>query len=281
MAGLTDREQSKIAGGVDLMPAFRGMAIGYEGRGMSMVLRPPSMPAGLRTWIVLIEEEVRVQGPTPSPPPPPDQSKLGREFLNFGLSCGSAVLAGVATAGTAGAAPLTGGASLLLTAVVWAGAAASAAQCGVSVGRLVNEFHDPGSNDRYLDSEAWYRTTSDILDAISVIGGVASLGQTAQALLRLSRTSGRPLWAILQGMERAERKRLAQDLARYTGKAPTRNQFVKLVRAGRVPKIFTQQQVTRAMTNELLNTISGSLTVASSSGFGVVRKFAVYLVGDE
>lgn len=279
MAGLTQQEKQQLIAAIDRNPAFRTTGIAFEGRGMCMIVRQSPMPAGLQTWIVLKEEEV--QGTALAPPPRPNPSNLRSELLNMGLSCGSAALAGVAAAGGAGAAPVTGGASLAITVVVWAGALATAAQCGISTGRVINEIFDPGSNERYLDSEEWYQNASTALDAISVAGGVASLGQAAQAALRLSRTSGRPLTQILQGMNRAERKRLAQDLARYTGTATTRRQFIRLARDGRIPKLFSRQQVNQAMVNELLNSISSALTFTGSSIAGVIRQVTVYFVEDE
>lgn len=280
MPGLTQQEEQRLIMAIDRIPAFRTVGIAFVGRGMCKVVRQASMPAGLQTWIVLREEEVR--GTTPTPPPSqPNQSNLRSELLNMGLSCGAAVLAGVVAAGGAGAAPLTGGASLAITVVVWAGALATAAQCGIATGRVINEIFDPGINEEYLDSEEWYRNASAAIDAISVAGGVASLGQAAQAALRLSRTSGRPLWQILQGMTRAERKRLAQDLARYTGQAQTRRQFIRLARQGRIPRIFRQHQVNQAIVNELLNSISANLTFAGSAVSGVIRQVTVYFVEDD
>ena len=82
-------------------------------------------------------------------------------------------------------------------------------------------------------------------------------------------------------MTRAERKRLAQDLAQYTGQAPTRRQFIRLAREGKIPKLFARQQVNKAMFNELLTSISTSLDFASSARSGVIRQGLVYLVEDE
>jgi hypothetical protein len=279
MPGLTQQEKQRLIAAIDRTAAFRTTGIAFVGRGMSQILRESPMPRGLQTWIVLEEQEVRE--PASTPPPPPDQSNLRSELLNMGLSCGSAILAGVAAAGGATAAPLTGGASLAITVVTWAGALATAAQCGIATGRVINEVFDPGSNERYLDSEEWYNLASNVLDVISVAGGVASLGQTAQAAVRLSRTSGRPLSQIIRGMTRAERRRLAEDLARYTGQAPTRRQFIRLAREGRIPRSFTRQQVNQAMVNELLNSISSGLTFAGSATGGVARQVIVYLVEDE
>jgi hypothetical protein len=279
MPSLTEQDRQKLIAAIDRNPAFRTTGVAFIGRGMSQIVRQSSMPAGLQTWIVLKEEEV--QQPASAPPPQPTSSSLLRELLNMGLSCGATFFAGVATLGAAKAAPLTAGTSLGVSVVIWSGALATAAQCGIAMGRVINEIFEPGSNESYLDSEEWYQYASTTLDAISVAGGVASLGEAAKAAMRLSRSTGRPLLQVLRHMSRAERKRLAQDLARYSGQAPTRRMFIRLAREGKIPKIFTRQQVTQAMINELLNSISSNLTFAGSANAGVIRQVAVYFVEDE
>ena len=91
----------------------------------------------------------------------------------MGLSCGAAVLAGAASASGVAAAPVTGGASLAVTVLTWAGAVATAAQCGIATGRVINELVDPRAND-ILDSEVWVQRSTQILDAVSLVGGTAT-----------------------------------------------------------------------------------------------------------
>lgn len=279
MSGLSQSEASRMVAAIGRIRQLRGVGIGFVGRGMSQVLRQPATPSGFQTWIILREREL----PTPSSGPPAPltqaESQIGSELLNMGLSCGAMVAAGAASATGVAAAPVTGGASLAITVLVWAGAVATAAQCGIATGRVINELLDPRAND-ILDSEPWVQRSSQILDAISLAGGVASLGQAAQAAIRLGRTSGRPLRQILQGMNRAERRRLAQDIARYTNQATTRRQFIRMARQGRIPSIFTRQQVGRAVQEQLLSAISSALGITGSASSGVVREVVVHVVED-
>lgn len=268
-AGLTSQQQQKLLAALDRIPALKGVGVGFVGRGMSQIVRPAAMPSGLQTWIVLVEEEELSSTASTRP------SKLGKELLILGLSCTSAGLAGVAAAGSAAAAPLTAGASLAVTVLTWSAAVASSAQCGISAGRVINEIFEPQNND-LLDSEFWYQAASNTLDAISVAGGVAGLGQAAQAAIRLSKTSGRPLLEILKGMNRAERKRLALDLASYSGEASTRRQFIRLAREGKIPKIFTPEQVKAGVVKQTLEAIGGGLDIGNSAAFGVIHQVAVY-----
>jgi len=278
--GLSRSEMQVLARHIDRVPQLRSFGIAFVGRGMSQIVRQPAMPNGLATWVVLKERNMElfpVTSSTVPAAPTPSESNLGGELLMAGLSCGAAFFAGVAGAAGVAAAPVTGGASAALTVVVWAGSAATAAQCGMSTGRVLNEIFDPRANE-ILDSDPRVQRTSAALDAISVAGGVASLGQAAQVAIRLSRTSGRPLTQILKGMNRAERKRLAQDIARYTKTAATRRQFIRLARAGKVEKVFSTQRVNKAVLEQLLSSVSAGLTMIGSGSKGVIREVVVHLV---
>jgi len=202
MPGLSQSESRQIVAAIERIRPLRGAGIGFEGRGMSQVLRYPDTPPGFQTWIILRERQLPVPSSGPPAPPTQAESQLGWELLNMGLSCGAMVAAGAASASGVAAAPVTGGASLAITVLTWAGAVATAAQCGIATGRVINELIDPRAND-ILDSDPWVQRTTQIIDVVSVAGGVASLGQAAQAAVRLSRASGRPLRQIIQGMNRA------------------------------------------------------------------------------
>lgn len=78
---------------------------------------------------------------------------------------------------------------------------------------------------------------------------------------------------VLKGMSRAERKRLAQDIAEYSGKAATRRQFIRLVRAGKFPKIFTQRQISNAVTERLLESIGSTLDIGGSAWSGMLHVY--------
>jgi hypothetical protein len=280
MGMLAEQQVRRILTEVDRTPAARPFGVAFVGRGQCRALRQPSMPAGLGTWVVLQEAD---DGPSLAPPAQGVSlldALRGREGAGMWLSCGSAVLAGFAVAGGMTAAPVTAGASTAVTVLSWAALVSSSAQCLNGGWRVFNEMLNPSRNDE-LDSERWYTVTSDVLDAVSVAGGVAGLGQAAQVAIRLGRTSGRPLLEILRGMNRAERKRLAQDLAKYAGEAATRRQFIRLARAGRVPSVFTRAQVDKAILSEILSSISSGLDLAGSAAFGVVRKVAVRLVEEQ
>ena len=272
---LSAAQREHVVNAITNIPAFRDSGVAYSGQNMCQILHESTLPDGIQSWVILEEvdsfpdviftdsQTVSANDVAPAGQP----SNIGSEVGMMVLSCGSAILAGAAATSGVAAAPLTGGGSLALTVLAYAGAVASAAQCGISIGRVFNELTVPVSND-ILDSSEWYTTTADILDGVALAGGLASFGQAAQSAIRLSRTSGRPLRAIIRGMNRAERKRLAQDIARYTGRAETRRQFLRLARSGAIPRIFSRQEINRAVLSHLLESIGYALTITGSSAYG-------------
>ena len=265
------------------MPEFRGAGVAYYGDGSCEMIRESAHVSDLKTYILLEEQEPNPAVPSAPPPPAPMDSRWRRlvpELVGMPLNCSGAVLTGIATAGEANAAPLTAGATAPLVWLTGAAALATGAQCGLSIGRVFNAVVDP-QNNALLDSEDWYQTASTALDAIAVAGAVASLGQAAQAAVRLQRTSGRPFREILRGMNRAERKRLAEDLARHGGQAGSRSQFLRLVHEDRFSRLFNRQQVAQGLRNQLYNSISSALSLGTSGSGGVVRRFLVNVTQEQ
>ncbi|MFT5327984.1 MAG: hypothetical protein ACI8P0_005890, partial [Planctomycetaceae bacterium] len=285
---LSQKQAKELVSRLDRIQALRGTGVGFVGLSMCQTLREPSMPPGLRTWIVLqeatAEQAASFNSGVTQNQAKERESKLGFELFQMGLSCGATVAAGFvsagAGAGAAAAAPVTGGASGVVSVLTFSAAVATAAQCGISSGRVINEIFDPAANDR-LDSLAWFEATSNTLDAISIAGGFASLGQAAQAAIRSSRSSGKSISQVVKGLSRAERKRLAQDLAKYSGQAPTRKQFIRLTRQGKLPKIIRRQAISQAALNESLNAVGVGLSMIGSGTSGNIHGLIMYFVEED
>ena len=275
---MTNEEQFHLFDAIDKIPQFQGAGVAYIGEGECNVLRDSMHISGFDTWIVLESSQTtddgKLQLPAPAVKP---KSAFWKKLLGAGISCTSAVVTGVATAAETAAAPVTAGASLTLVYITGAGAVASSLQCGLSVGEIVDHFIDPDM-EALLDSEQWFDYANDVCDVIAIAGAVASVGQAVQGLIRLQKASGRSIKAILKGMSRAERKRLARELAQYAG-TKSNKQFKALVRAGKLVSIYTQKSVDMALKKMLLDTISSALTVAGSGASGVLQKaYIVYIV---
>ncbi len=275
---MTNEEQFHLFDAIDRIPDFEGAGVAYVGDGECAVLRQTMHLSGFDTWIVLeaydAPDTSKLEVPQQALRP---KSTFWKDLLGIGINCGSAVLTGAATAAEVAATPVSGGTSLLLVTVTGAGAVATSLQCGLSTGRVIDHFIDP-EYTALLDSEEWYNTANDVLDIVADVGAVASVGVAVQGLIRLQRASGRSFKAILKGMNRAERKRLARELAEYAGKKSSK-QIKALVRAGELASIYTQKTVDMALKKWLLDSISSALTIAGSAGMGVVQKaFLVYIV---
>lgn len=273
MSKLTHEEKICIYRVVDEFPELKDFGIVYVSEmDGTILLRESALPDGYKTWITL-ERKLLLPEATPVLKEN-KKSGLILEMVGMGLSCASAAFAGAATVAATSAAPVTAGSSLVISAIGYSATVASAAQCGVSAGRVLNAIFVPKNNDM-LDSNIWVNRTSQALDAIALAGGVVQLGSMAQVAIRLSRTTNRPLTQVIKGMTRSERKKLAQDIARYADKAKTRKQFIRLARAGHIPKIFTRNQISKALISQLLESLSTVLTVSDSARAGVIHLYFV------
>jgi len=287
---LTEVQKHNLIAAVERFPQLQGVGILYVGPLQSQIIRPSSLPKGLGTWIIVREVTPGMALRTSDlkvPPSPADALRVVPRYSSnealFQKVMADLVglgLIGAVEVTEAGAVPFTGGASLPLCILTWAGASAFALQCGNDIGRLLNDEYFPGSNE-LLDSESWYEPTVIALDAITLASGLAGLGEFARATVLLSRSTGKPLSAILKGMSRADRKRLAQEVAKSLKKAETRHEFFKLARQGKIPKLFTQKLVDRLVAHELLKALHGVYDITMSARDGVIHKaLEVYIAED-
>jgi len=259
---------------VDEQAELEGAGVGYIGDGACYLLRPSQHISGLSTYMVLEETTyVSMPGLRPAPPPPSKNVKssgASRELIGVGINCTAAVLAGAAATAGAAASPLTGGASGIITLVAGAAALASAAQCGISIGRVIIELADPGSADEYLDREEWYQWSSNILDAVSlagVIAGSPAAYENIAKIIQVRRVTGKGIAEILRGLSRQERKLIARELAQASENLSNK-QWKTLVRAGKLPKIYSRTAINATVLEQLLGNVSSVLTVYGSSRMG-------------
>ncbi|MDF9798779.1 hypothetical protein OKW21_004042 [Catalinimonas alkaloidigena] len=280
---LSKQEEENIIKRINQLPEFRYCGIAYVGRGNSYVIRPSLMPEGLGSWIVISEVKESLEKKTVKEVAAESNFSWGWEVFGLTTSCGAAVLTGVAAAGGIAATPVTGGGSLAITTLAWAGAAATAAQCGLSAGRIVNEFIDP-SHNQMLDDSEYYQYGTMALDTISIVGGASSIKGTVQFGRNLSKATGRPLMQTFKQSEklsRGARKRLPRILAEADNPKLTSRQFKQMVKDGVAPKIFRVHDITKEVRTRLLESISAGLSMMGSGASGMIKKFAVYIVNEE
>ena len=272
----SQESKNQLFNTIDAIPELSGGGLGYLDGKSCRVLRKSQHVSGFDTYVVLEETPyVPISDENSSPKPPPasrnvKSSHVRKELISAGLNCGSAVLAGAAATAGVAAAPVTGGASTFLTLVAGAAALASAAQCGISIGRVIIEIAEPGSTEEYFDNEDWYKWTSGILDAVNLAGIVAgSPGaySSIAKIVKMRQVTGKGLVEIIRGLSRAERKILARELADASGKISNR-QWKQLVRAGKLSKIFTQSAISKTVLEQLTGRVGDIMSLYGSAADG-------------
>jgi hypothetical protein len=114
---------------------------------MSRTGRMKRRLGGLDTYIILQEDEA---GTIPGPPP-----SIRAEAVGLGINCAGAVFSWAALSGEALAAPVTGGASLLLTVSTVGAAGATTLQCAAAIFRTWDATFNKGDFIRWMDSNEW------------------------------------------------------------------------------------------------------------------------------
>ena len=286
-------QKNAIIEAVDSVEGLEGAGVGLIASFSCEVLRESDHDSGLLTYVI-VEEIATVAASTTIKSSSaaavvaaraPHAGHQFREYLGATFACGAMVASGWAIGIETLSTPLTGGASAALIYITAPALAASATQCGLSLGRIFNAHFDPDAN-RILDSSAWYEVTSDVLEGLQFIDIAHSGYETAKLCIALRRSSGRPFKEILKGLKREERKRLAEEMARLTSKEniATRKRFLQLVEQGKFSKIYSRKQVHGMLWDNLKTSIASAITLGGSamppelaSSSGLVNKYIIHL----
>lgn len=201
-----------------------------------------------------------------------DGSGFYSELVSTSLSCGAAILSWVAVGGSSAAIPVSGGTSTIITVLAWSAATASTAQCINSTYRLYNETdYGNGEMNAWLDSQAWYTSTSTVLDIISVAGGVAAAGATIKMALNLHKSTGKGLKEILKQLNRHERKRLTEELIRAQNPGISNKMLKMFVNAGKYPKRYSNFEISNSIRLQLKDAMGAAFSFAGSATGGIIR----------
>lgn len=262
---------------VDTIPELANRRVLYfDGSGV-LELRPAPLLCVAQQRTVLVKPVSEVTALSSSSAAAARDSRLYTEVLSGALSCGAAVISWVAVAGTAAATPISGGTSTFLTVLTYGAATASTAQCFNSSVRIYNETTQPEAND-WLDSKEWYTTTATVLDVVSLAGAVGATGAAVKAALATRRATGKTMVEVLKGLNRAERRRLTEEIIRVQNPGIS-NKFLKyFVRSGTYPRRFTQLHISNYMKNQLQGALAAALSYGGSASGGLVRRFAVAVI---
>ena len=186
IGALTDSRT--LLNAVDSVPSLHGfgMVLIEDGRVERLRLAPTSGET------VVIERRSPVWPPAvaTSPPALPVVSRerprdvgtsVTTEWMSAGFNCGGMVLAWVGVVGTGAVAPVTGGASLVGTALLWGGAIATTGQCAASAYRLTNIQRGRTDINETLDADPRYVWTMRGADVIGLVSGAGALREVAHA----------------------------------------------------------------------------------------------------
>ncbi|WP_044834870.1 hypothetical protein [Thalassomonas actiniarum] len=202
------------------------------------------------------------------------ESELIKEVAGTVLSCGAAFLGWFVVLGSAGAIPLTGGASGAVTYLAVSASVASSLQCANGLYRTGNEIFDQEQND-FLDSQEWYQNASIALDVISVAGAAAAAAVTIKTVKLLHLSSGKSYAEILKGLSRAERKRLTHEAIRMNQPGISNKLLKGLVRSGVYPKRYAAIQITNSLQLQLKDAIGATMSFVGSAVSGNVNSLAI------
>jgi len=176
----------------------------------------------------------------------------------------SCVALGVASAAEVAVAPATGGSSMALVAFTWAGAAASAATTGVSIGRVYNEVFGNPENNRLMDSTAWVNNTLLILDGIAIGSLSAARAPLLYNLVKNRKTPGLML-KELESLNRHKRRQLTKEIGYMMYK-------------GNLGKTWTKAGIELLLKKEVLeiaSSVCGVLGSLYSGALGSGYKFVI------
>jgi hypothetical protein len=293
--GLQHMDKSKLIGAVDQVPELWGAGIAYIGEGQCMMIREADHQSGFLTYVVFQQLEIQASlaatvgsvqqtQTTVEPNRTGIASTVSAELRKAGLDCGGVVLSAFLAGGSALAVPVTAGFSSVGLVVASSALVATSLRCGMSVGRLLNAGASPDAN-RILDNSEWYSVTGTIIDAIEVVDAAHSGLKLVGKYKALRNATSKPIAELLKGATRAERKGIAEEMAIFAGEASSRRSFLRLVRQGKLAKLYEVKQIRMEIAKGLLEAGNDAMTLTMSviparegEKAGVVYELAVQII---
>ncbi|MBU8544389.1 MULTISPECIES: hypothetical protein [Roseomonadaceae] len=268
---MTDAGIRSLLADIDRIPNFRGLGVILVQDDKARMLRKPTM-CSVGADYILIELQSR-----PSSVPQAGGRGIFVEGGLAALNCTAAVFASLLTFGSATAAPVTGGSSLVITTVSYAATTAAGLSCGVAAMRTYNEVMDPQANVR-LDEQAWYARSMAVVDGVTLLGVGASVATASRLLGTLSRSGVKLGPALAGSVERQARARMVREAARGA-QANISNGSIKALQAsGQLPKRLTNTEISSAAVTQLKDAVAAGLSFTASGLDGHVKGVAVYLL---
>jgi hypothetical protein len=214
------------------------------------------------------------------------KSTLGSESLSAVLSCGSATITWLLLVGEGASGEVTLGATWAAMPLTTASALASSAACGVSTGRLINSAAGNSDYNDMLDHDPIFSGAMLALDVVQMVDVVKSLGKSAQLikLLKSKQFGSKGVLAAYKAMDRASRKRLAQEILKleYSELRGSQKALKQILNGERLLptgekaiKVYNQAQVQALLKTKLVEFLGSVFTTAGSYNGGTID----YLIG--
>jgi hypothetical protein len=270
-------DHRKFLAVIDQNVELRGMRVVlYDGAKMRVLREgPPICEPGLKSIVIKPDVgETALQSPSAAQA---RESHLYLELISGAMGCTGAVVSWMVVLGGSGAAPITGGTSMLVAGLAWTGAVSGTLQCGNSMVRIYGELAD-GDLLSALDSNEWYTGTVRAMDGISLVGAGVGAFATVRMVYALRATTGKTMAEVLKGLSRQERKKLAEELIRRENPSISNSALKALVAAGKYPKRFSMQSVSQAVRNQLKDALNAALGISGSAMSGLIREGGNYVM---
>jgi len=235
----------------------------YDKYNSPVIIRKPS---GSIKKTLIIRETPKIKETNPV------DGRFVSELTGTIFSCSAFVLGAIAIFTGTVFTPFTGGASTAVVVLAFSATAASGLQCVNGGYRTYEVTHGKTESVDWLDSQEWYVYTTMALDTISVAGGVGATTGAVKTVLALKRASSKTMFDILKGLQRAERKRLTQEIARLNFPGISNKALKAMVRAGAIPKRYTQAQITNTMRSQIIDLFGAGASMIGSGLNGIINK---------
>lgn len=276
-------DQEKIFAAIDDDPALIGAAVVFiDAHGNSVRLREfEAICHNDPIRVVLREPPQTMSAPefVSEVKSSPRESRIVLEATGAALSCSAAVLAWVVVVTAGGAVAFSGGASGVLTVMAYSAAIASSAQCINGVVRTGMEVKAPQVNDS-LDSNEWYRNATIAVDLIS-LGGASAAGLMTVRGIKILNAQGIPTERALNGLTRAERKRLSREIVRSNYPGISNRMLKYFERTGQVDRRLSNAIIRNTTIRQIKDAVGAGLAFSGSAIGGNIRAIAVAVVADE
>lgn len=242
----------------------------FDGATMSELrVGPPMCETGLLAVVIRTGGKGAI--PTQAEIAEARDKRFNAELLNLGLSCGGAIISWIVAASATGAAPFTGGSSLIVTNLSATAGWLGAVSCVNAGYRLYNAKYDSGQND-WLDNQWWYTSASTAIDAISLAGA----GVSAAAIIRMVKiakvSTGKSIVEILKGLSRQERRKLTQEVLRMQNPGADIAELEAMAQRGIFPKRFSNADISRDAKKQLLDAVGAVAGFTGSATGGIISK---------